>query len=71
MALGSKAHFLYGQNTPSGITNDLVPRSKFNFTVSITHRNIDAPNGIVTTLFERISSVAMPSYSAKSMTLNQ
>lgn len=71
MALGSKAHFLYGQNTPSGITNDLVPRSKFNFTVSMTHRNANAVGGLTTTLFERISSVAMPGYSARSMTLNQ
>ena len=71
MALGSKAHFLYGQNTPSSTTNDLVPRSKFNFTVSMTHRSSAALGGLSTTLFERISSVSMPSYSVKSMTLNQ
>lgn len=71
MALGSKAHFLYGQNTPSSFTTDLVPRSKYNFTVSMTHRNAAALGGLVTTEFERISSISMPGYSVKSNTLNQ
>lgn len=71
MTLGSKAHFLYGQNTPSSFTTDLVPRSKYNFTVSMTHRNSSAIGGIVTTNFERISSISMPGYSVRSQTLNQ
>lgn len=71
MALGSKAHFLYGQNTPSSFTTDLVPRSKYNFKVSMTHRTPAALGGLTTTDFERISSVSMPGLSVKTNTLNQ
>ena len=70
MGLGSKAHNLYGQqNTVGPIV--AVPRSKFNFTVSMTHLNPSALGGLSTTFFERISSISMPSYSVKAQTLNQ
>ncbi len=71
MSLGSKAHFLYGQNTPSKFTTDLVPRSKYNFTVSMNHQDPAAVGGLTTTLFERIQSITMPGYSVRGTTLNQ
>lgn len=71
MALGSKAHFLYQQFSPRSDTTDLVPRSKYNFRVSITHRNAEAENGLLSPVFERISSISMPGYSVKTNTLNQ
>ena len=70
MGLGSKAHNLYGQQNTVGPIS-AVPRSKFNFTVSMTHLNPSALGGLSTTFFERISSISMPSYSVKAQTLNQ
>ena len=71
MSLGSRAHFLYGQNTPSKFTTDLVPRSKYNFTVSMNHQDPAAVGGLTTTVFERIQSITMPGYSVRGTTLNQ
>ena len=71
MALGSKAHFLYGQDSPKSSTTDLVPRSKYNFMVSIVHRNANVVGQLVSANFERISSISMPGYSVKTNTLNQ
>ena len=70
MGIGSKAHFTYGQQQTVGAIS-LVPRSKFNFTVSMTHRNPAALGGLVTTDFERIASISMPGYNKKAQTLNQ
>ncbi len=70
MGLGSKAHEVYGQNLTVGSVT-LVPRSKFNFTVNMTHRNPSALGGLVTTDFERIASISMPGYNKKAQTLNQ
>tara|TARA_B100000035_G_scaffold36440_1_gene27582 strand:- start:1911 stop:3173 length:1263 start_codon:yes stop_codon:yes gene_type:complete len=70
MGIGSKAHYLYGQQQTVGAIS-LVPRSKFNFTVSMTHRNPAALGGLVTTDFERIASISMPGYAKKAQTLNQ
>lgn len=70
MGLGSKAHEVYGQNLTVGSVT-LVPRSKFNFTVSMTHRNPSALNGLVSPVFERIASISMPGYNKKAQTLNQ
>ena len=52
-------------------TTDLVPRSKYNFTVSMNHIDPAATGGLSTTVFERIQSVSMPGYSVKATTLNQ
>lgn len=71
MALGSKAHFLYGQTATKNDTMDLLPRLKWAFKVSITHKNPAALSGLITTDFDRIASVSMPSYNVKSNTLNQ
>jgi len=70
MGLGSKAHYLYGQSNTVGVIS-AIPRSKFNFTVSMRHINPAAQGGLTTTLFERISSISMPGYSVKAQTLNQ
>ena len=70
MGIGSKAHYLYGQQQTVGAIS-LVPRSKFNFTVSMRHRNPAALGGLVSTDFERIASISMPGYAKKAQTLNQ
>ena len=70
MGLGSKAHYLYGQQNTVGVIS-AIPRSKFNFTVSMRHINPSAQGGLTTTFFERISSIGMPGYSVKAQTLNQ
>ena len=70
MSLGSKAH-LYEPKYTSMFTTDLVPRSKYNFTVSMNHIDPAATGGLSTTVFERIQSVSMPGYSVKATTLNQ
>ena len=71
MALGSRAHFLYGQGTPAENHVELQPRFKYNFSVSMIHKLASAPTGNTTTLFPKVSSVTMPSYSSKTTTLNQ
>jgi len=63
MALGAKAHTLYGQTANSGQLITAAPRSKFNFTASMD--TIDGP-----VFLERIANVTMPSYSARTQTLN-
>ena len=73
MSLGSWAHRLYAQGTPAGQDLELIPRSKFNFTVSMTHHDPeDERRGkLITTVFDRISSMSMPGYATKSATMNQ
>lgn len=73
MALGSWAHRLYAQGTPAGQDLELIPRSKFNFTVSMTHHDPDDERRgkLITTVFDRISSMSMPGYATKSATMNQ
>ena len=71
MSLGSRAHFLYGQSATGESTIDLVPRSKFNFTVLMTHINQTQNQGTTETDFRRIASISMPSYAARTTTLNQ
>lgn len=71
MSLGSRAHFLYGQSATGESTIDLVPRSKFNFTVLMTHIKQTQNQGTTETPFRRIASISMPSYAARTTTLNQ
>lgn len=62
MALGTKAHILYGQAQSVGPIS-AVPRSKFNFTCSL--QTIEGPVEL-----DRVANVTMPSFSTKSQTLN-
>lgn len=62
MALGDKAHKLYGQEQTTGPIQ-AVPRSKFNFTCRLD--TIDGPVDL-----SRVANVTMPSYSSRVQTLN-
>lgn len=66
MAIGSKAHFLYGQSLPhrDDLKITAVPRNKYTFTVKLFIQ------GGASFILDRIANVQMPSFVYRTQTLN-
>jgi hypothetical protein len=65
MTLGTNAHILYGQQATGNQVISAVPRNKFNFTCSLTTVESTSPVKL-----DRVANVTMPSFSARTQTLN-
>jgi len=66
------AAVVYGQTSTGDDQQTLLPRQKFQFSVSISHLQASGGGSVLTTLeLPRISSIDMPSYSSNTTTVNQ
>lgn len=67
--LGGTAAEIY---QPGNLEQSFLPRSKYQFTVKVTHLNLDSRGEYITsTVFERISSIDMPGHNVRNSTINQ
>lgn len=69
--LGGIAAEVYAQQSGGNDIQSFIPRSKFQFTVSLTHINPDGASGLKTLVLTRISTIDMPSHTVRTATLNQ
>jgi hypothetical protein len=69
--LGGIAAETYAQGSGGEDIQSLIPRSKFQFRVSITHLSSESVSGLITSNLTRISSIDMPSHTMNTNVLNQ